>query len=120
MSTSRQDLGRWGENAAADYLQAHGYSITARNVHTPHGEIDIIARKEDSIIFVEVKTRRSHSFAYPEDSVTRRKQAHMLSAAETYLDQHPESPETWQFDVIAVEGLPGDKIQIEHFENVIS
>lgn len=120
MTISRQDLGRWGETHAVDYLQQRGYAILARNVRTPHGEIDIVARKEASIIFVEVKTRRSHSFAYPEDSVTRRKQAYMLSAAEEYLARHPESPDTWQFDVIAVEGRPGGKVQIEHFENVIS
>ena len=120
MSTHRQTVGRWGEDTAAEYLKAHGYNILARNVHTPHGEIDIVANKDDLILFVEVKTRSSHSFAYPEDSVTRRKQAHLLSAAQEYLDQHPESGETWQFDVIAVEGQPGGKAHIEHFENVIS
>jgi putative endonuclease len=119
MSTRTQTVGRWGEDIAAEYLKTHGYTILARNVHTPHGEIDIVASKDDLILFVEVKTRSSHSFAYPEDSVTRRKQAYMLSAAETYLDQHPESGETWQFDVIAVEGQPGGKARIEHFENVI-
>jgi len=120
MSARTQAVGRWGEQTAAEYLQALGYTILARNLHTPHGEIDIVAGKDDLILFVEVKTRSSHSFAYPEDSVTRRKQAHMLSAAETYLEQHPESGETWQFDVIAVEGQPGGEAHIEHFENVIS
>ena len=47
------------------------------------------------------------------------KQAHVFSAAEMYIDQYPECGDTWQFDVIAVEGNPGDKAQIEHFENVI-
>jgi len=120
MTTSKQTLGRWGEAQAADYLQARGYSILARNVRTPHGEIDIVAGKEALLIFVEVKTRRSHSFAYPEYSVTPRKQMFMLSAAETYLEKHPESPDTWQFDVIAVEGHPGGEVRIDHFENVIS
>jgi putative endonuclease len=120
MKHSPRDLGRWGETVAADYLIAHGYSILTRNFHTPHGEIDIIAGKEGSLIFVEVKTRRSHSFAYPEASVTLRKQAYMFSAAEAYLEQHPESPDTWQFDVIAVEGSPDRATHIEHFENVIS
>ncbi len=120
MTDSRHDFGRWGETRAVEYLQEMGYSILARNVRTGHGEIDIIAKKEALIIFVEVKTRRSHSFAYPEDSVTLRKQAHLLSAAEEYLERHPECPDTWQFDVIAVEGRPGGKVQIEHFENVIS
>jgi len=119
MSNSRQQLGQWGEEAAASYLCAKGYLILARNFHTPHGEIDIVAGMDDLLLFVEVKTRTSHSFAYPEDSVTRRKQAHMLSAAEYYLDLHPESGDAWQFDVIAVEGKPGGEAQIEHFENVI-
>jgi putative endonuclease len=120
MSTRKQIVGRWGEDAAAQYLVANGYLVLARNVHSAHGEIDIVASKDGLLVFVEVKTRSSHAFAYPEDSVTRRKQAYMLSAAEEYLQAHPESGESWQFDVIAVEGTPGRKAQIEHFENVIS
>jgi len=119
MSNRRQVVGRWGEDAAAEYLAANGYTVLARNVHSAHGEIDIVASKDGLLVFVEVKTRSSHTFAYPEDSVTRRKQAYMLSAAEEYLQAHPESGESWQFDVIAVEGTPGGKAQIEHFENVI-
>jgi len=119
MTTRRQAVGRWGEDAAKSFLEARGYGILARNVHTPHGEIDIVASKDQLLVFVEVKTRTSHSFAFPEASVTPRKQAHMLSAAETWLGEHPESGDTWQFDVIAVEGRPGGKAQIEHFENVI-
>lgn len=119
MSNRRQVFGRWGEDAAAEYLTANGYTVLARNVHSAHGEIDIVASKDGLLVFVEVKTRSSHTFAYPEDSVTRRKQAYMLSAAEEYLQAHPESGESWQFDVIAVEGTPVGKAQIEHFENVI-
>ena len=120
MSTRRQIVGRWGEDAAAGYLAENGFTVLARNVHSAHGEIDIVATKGGLLVFVEVKTRSSHRFAYPEDSVTLRKQAYMLSAAEAYLQAHPESGESWQFDVIAVEGVPGGKAQIEHFENVIS
>ncbi len=119
MSTHTQVVGRWGEDTAAQYLAANGYTVLARNVHSAHGEIDIIASKDGLLIFVEVKTRSSHTFAYPEDSVTRRKQAYLLSAAEDYLQAHPESGDSWQFDVIAVEGAPGGKAQIDHFENVI-
>ncbi|MDP3183903.1 MAG: YraN family protein, partial [Anaerolineales bacterium] len=68
----------------------------------------------------EVKTRTSHTFGYPEDSVTPRKQAHMLAAAEHYLQEH-ELDGDWQFDVIAVEGSPGDQSpRITHFENVLA
>jgi putative endonuclease len=119
MTTRRQFLGRWGEDTAAEYLAANGYTVLARNVHGAHGEIDIVASKDGLLVFVEVKTRSSHTFAYPEDSVTPRKQAYMLSAAEEYLQAHPESGESWQFDVIAVEGRPGRNAQIEHFQNVI-
>jgi len=119
MSTRRQVVGRWGEDTAAEYLAANGYTILARNVHSAHGEIDIVAIIDDLLVFVEVKTRSSVAFAFPEDSVTRRKQTFMLSAAEDYLQTHPKSGENWQFDVIAVEGTPGGKAQIEHFENVI-
>ena len=119
MSTHKQMIGRWGEEAAAAYLAEKGYTILARNVHSAHGEIDIVASKDNLLVFVEVKTRSSHIFAYPEDAVTRRKQAYLLSAAEAWLQAHPESSDSWQFDVIAVEGTPGGKAQIEHFENVI-
>ena len=98
---------------------AKGFSILDRNLRTAHGEIDIIALRDGLLVFVEVKTRTSHAFAYPEDSVNKRKQTFMLSAAEEYLQAHPESGESWQFDVIAVVGRPGVKPQIEHFENVI-
>ncbi len=120
MKTARQKLGNWGEDLAAAYLQERGYAILARNLHTAHGEIDIVAGKEGSIIFVEVKTRSSNSFAFPETAVNTRKQRLMLSAAEKWFEQHPESPDSWQFDVIAITGTPGGKPQIEHFENVLA
>src|SRR5512136_2866865 len=119
MKTQKQVTGKWGEDTAACYLEGHGYAILVRNFHTAHGEIDIVASKEDALVFVEVKTRSSHAFAYPEDSITRRKQACMLAAAEAYLQSLPESPETWQFDVIAIERKPAGEPEILHFENVI-
>jgi putative endonuclease len=120
MTTQKQAIGQWGEEIASHYLESKGYTICARNFHAAHGEIDIVASKEAALIFVEVKTRSSHAFAYPEDSVTLRKQAAMLSAAEDYLQAHPESAESWQFDVIAIERKTGGKPEIVHFENVIS
>ncbi len=119
MTTLKQVTGKWGEETAAHYLEKRGYAILARNFHSAHGEIDIVASKEGALVFVEVKTRSSHTFAYPEDSVTRRKQASMLSAAEDYLQTHPESSENWQFDVIAIERKSAGQPEILHFENVI-
>jgi putative endonuclease len=90
-----------------------------RNVRAAHGEIDIVAKKDELLVFVEVRTRTSHSFSYPEDTVTLRKQAYILAAAEEYLLLHPESGDSWQFDLIAVEGSPGGIPQIDHFENIL-
>ena len=113
-------MGAWGEQAAVDYLSRQGYTILTRNFRTPHGEIDILARQGDLLVFVEVKTRTSRAYGYPEDSVTPRKQEHMLAAAGHYLQDHPEAGENWQFDVISVERGPDRKPVITHFENVIA
>ena len=120
MSRQTQATGQWGEETAAHYLEGKGYTILERNFHTAHGEIDIIATKEETLVFVEVKTRSSHAFAYPEASVTRRKQAAMLFAAEEYIQAHSENAESWQFDILAIERRTGEKPEIVHFENVIA
>ncbi len=114
---AQQRIGRWGEQAAAEYLEKQGYQILARNFRTEHGEIDIIAQQDKVLVFVEVKARSSNRFGYPEHSVTPRKRMHILSAAEKYIFEHREF-QTWRVDVIAVEGETG-VAKIVHFENVI-
>jgi len=120
---TRQSLGRWGEALAADYLRSLGYSILEQNVHTPYGEIDLIARLEQpqTLVFVEVKTRRSPQFGLPEDAVNLRKQTHLLSAINHYLQQHPELQGDPRVDVIAIQLYHADQPPvITHFENAIS
>jgi len=117
MSGRNQRVGAWGENAAVEYLARHGYIVAARNLRTPYGEIDIVVEKDGITSFVEVKTRTSSSLGPPEIAVTPRKQEHMLSAAEHYAAEH--EIDHWQIDVIAVEGKPGGKPVITHFENAI-
>lgn len=112
-----QVIGRWGEQAAADYLSEHGYRITGRNIRTPYGEIDLVAVKDSITIFVEVKARTSKSFGPPELAVTPRKQAHMQACAEHYAQQN--EIDHWQIDVIAVEKCNG-QVEIMRFENVLS
>jgi len=112
----QQRVGRWGEQAAAEYLEKQGYRILARNFRTAHGEIDIIARQENILVFVEVKTRSSNRYGYPEYSVSPKKRQHLLSAAEEYVLANPEFT-TWRVDVIAIESESGEA-KISHFENV--
>ncbi len=111
-----QSIGRWGEQAAAEYLSERGYEITGRNIRTPYGEIDLVAHKDGLTIFIEVKARTSRSFGPPEVAVTLRKQAHMQACADYYAQQN--EIDHWQIDVIAVERLAG-QVEIMHFENAI-
>lgn len=120
----RQKIGKWGETYAAQYLEEHGFHILARNVRTPYGEIDLVARQEDHLVFVEVKTRTNLNFGLPENAITARKLAHMVDSAQAFMAQNPElAGQGWQIDVIAIIGRPGSadhRIDIQHFENVAS
>jgi len=116
---SRMTFGRWGEQVAADYLIQHGYTLIGRNLRTPYGEIDILARQADSLVFIEVKTRSSGSLGYPEISITPKKFSHMVSAAQAYLLDHPDFESAWRIDVISIQTMsPGQPPDIVHFENI--
>jgi len=115
--THNQSIGKWGEDTAVEYLTEHGYEILARNTRTPYGEIDIVARQGDVIIFVEVKTLTSSKTFLPEQNVTARKCEHMIACAEHYAAEH--ASDHWQIDVVAIEGKPGIKPTITYFENAI-
>ncbi len=116
--THNQHVGRWGEDQAAHHLQAQGHHILARNVRTPYGEIDLITRRGEQTIFIEVKTRTNSAFGYPEEAITPRKQAHLLAACQHYAAEH--AIDHWQIDVIAIQGKPGHTPHILHLENVLT
>lgn len=130
MRTNRQRLGRWGESLAADYLESKHYTILERNARTRYGEIDLVARQgveargndksSATTVFVEVKTRSTTTFGYPEESITARKRAHLAAAAQAYLLEHPELDGDWRIDVVAIERHPsGEQPSIMHFENAV-
>ena len=112
MTHERLALGKWGEEAAVDYLRGQGMKILERNFRTPLGEIDIIARCGKSLLFVEVKTRRGSLFGSPQEAVGKRKQRQIIHAAQWYLQNRP-SPLQPRFDVIAVHAR-GEKAVIDH------
>ena len=113
-----QKVGKWGEETAVIYLTQRGYEILNRNARTPYGEIDIVAKHEDVIIFVEVKTLTSSKNFFPEQNVTARKREHMLACADCYAAEN--NIDHWQIDVIAVEGKQGVEPKITHFENAVT
>ena len=120
MKNRRQSLGRWGEQTAEAHLAQQDYVILERNKRTPYGEIDLIASKDGVIVFIEVKTRATSTFGLPEESVNLRKQAHILSSAQHYIQEHPEMEAAWRIDVIAVQRLRGNRPPlITHFENAV-
>lgn len=108
-------LGNQGEQAAADYLQQHGYRICARNFRVPVGEIDIIAEYQDTLVFVEVKTRRSLRFGSGAQAVSYHKQQKIIQTARWFLRQrHLEERCCCRFDVIEVYTGPQGSWDIHH------
>ena len=125
MTNKRQEIGKWGENLAAAYLEENGYRVLEQNIYTPRGEIDILALLEEDgekyLVFVEVKTRTSQEFGNPEDAITRLKQEHLVAAIEYYLNENSELDFSWQIDVIAIQKLSvNEPPDIRHFESVFS
>jgi len=116
--TDKVQLGKWGEQQAASFLEGKGYQIIEQNVRTPYGEIDLIAKNSGALVFVEVKTRRSTAYGHPEEAVTDLKRSHMIDSAESYLQEHPDCDGDWQIDVIAVLAKSGSQLEIQHFENI--
>jgi len=118
---NRQQIGRWGEQRAAEFLAGKGYYLIAKNARTPFGELDLIFQGDGQTIFVEVKTRTSLAFGLPEEAVDQRKSEHNLKAADAYLQEYPELDDHWRVDVVAIVGSPeGAEPEIEWFQDAIS
>jgi putative endonuclease len=113
---SESALAGRGENAAARYLRAIGYKIIIRNYRSPLGEIDIIARDAETLVFVEVKTR-AYDDPTPEEQVNAVKQHQVTKAAKSYLQRYGASPPPSRFDVIAVVWPADREPAIRHIQN---
>lgn len=99
----RAQLGRLGETIAAEALEGAGLRIVARNARFAEGEIDLVATEGDTLVFVEVRTRRGDSFGSPEESLTARKRERLARAAQRYLHEHGHDAVDWRIDLVAVE-----------------
>jgi putative endonuclease len=111
----RKALGDLGETAASAWLAAHGYEVLSRNVRTRHGEIDLVARHEGVVIFVEVKSRTGMGFGHPAEAVAAPKQRRLARLALAYLLAHRLDGCPTRFDVIAVLATrEGEIIRVEH------
>ncbi len=102
MTLARQAFGLHGEDLACQELERRGYAIVTRRYRTTHGEIDIIAKHGDYLVFVEVKARRDSSFGDPEEAVTLKKQQQMVWMATDYLSRQHLGEVACRFDVVSV------------------
>ena len=111
-------LGQRGEAAAAKYLQRRGYTIVARSDRGRLGELDLVAVDGRTVVFVEVKTRRSHEAGHPADAVDQDKQRRLTRLALTFLKRHALLECPARLDVVAVTWPADDRAPaIEHFLN---
>ncbi len=120
MKGARKQLGDAGEEIASRELVRRGYVVRERNWRCPEGELDIIAEQGEWLVFVEVRTRRGDRFGTPEESITLAKRAHLIAAAQAYLQAHSLPDRDWRIDVVAVGMSDRGQLQrVDVIENAI-
>jgi putative endonuclease len=117
LSDTHITLGRKGEELAADHLLEKGFEILVRNYRQKIGEIDIIARDREWLVFVEVKTRKSTSFGQPFEAVTKKKQLQVCRVALDYMSRNKLLDQQARFDVISILINNNGKADVEHLDN---
>ncbi len=117
----RRDTGIRGEKLARDFLKKRGYRILETNYRCPEGEIDIIAKHKDFLVFIEVRAKTSLKFGSPEESITPTKKERLRATAFHYQQTHNDLPLSWRIDVVAIElDQKGKLSRIELIENAVS
>lgn len=117
----RRRMGNFGEAAAAAHLQRQGYTLLARQWSCAAGELDLVARQGEELVFVEVRTRRGAAYGSPEESITAAKQKRLITLAYAYLEAHSLTDAcAWRIDVIAIElDRAGRICRLNHIINAV-
>lgn len=110
------DLGKWGEDVALAYLLDQGYRLLDRNWHQGHRDLDLIMQQDDTLVIVEVRTRRNNLFMDPEQTVDTPKMQSLSKAANAYIRLHRISLNI-RFDIVAITGTPSSDFTINHIED---
>jgi putative endonuclease len=117
----KRDTGIIGEKLACEFLRKNGYDIVETNYRCPEGEIDIIARQQETLVFIEVRTKTSRKYGGPEESITPVKAARLRTLAAHYGQSHQGLPEARRIDVVAIQmNRDGRASRIEIIENAVS
>ncbi|MCU1425013.1 MAG: YraN family protein [Microbacteriaceae bacterium] len=115
---AKDELGKKGEAIAAGYLADSGMRVVERNWRCAQGEIDIVVRDGDELVFVEVKTRSSTAFGHPLEAITSRKLARLRRLAAAWCDAHPGAHDRIRIDAVAVVAPAFGAVLIEHLKRV--
>ena len=118
-SKPTQPFGRYGEQLVAAYLGNNGYQIIETNWRCTVGEIDIVAQKENILVFVEVRSRHAENTEPSFESINKRKQTKLSALANKYIDAHNLDTVIWRIDVIGVAIPRSGKAIIEHVEDAL-
>jgi putative endonuclease len=117
---NRRETGAAGEKLACDFLCNNGYTILETNYRCRSGEIDIVAKHREVLVFVEVRTKKSFKYGTPEESITLTKRQHLRDVAVHYEQHHVNLPTEWRIDVVAIQMHGNGKVcRVEIIENAI-
>jgi putative endonuclease len=100
---SRKETGQQGELLAQNYLKKRGYRIIETNYRSRYGEIDIVSKHKNTLVFTEVRTKKNLEFGSPEESITEAKANRLRATAYHYQETHSDLPTQWRIDFIAIE-----------------
>lgn len=114
---AHNELGKWGEEIAAAFVEKKGYEIIQRDWKSGHHDLDIIAKDEDTLVIIEVKTRRNRLFGNPEEAIDYKKRLSLLSAANHFVKSHHINAPI-RFDIISIVGMIGSTPEIDHIKDV--
>jgi putative endonuclease len=116
---SKKPFGQYGENLAVKHLKESGYQIVGRNWRCALGEIDIIARNDNMLVFVEVRSRHTASTEAAFESITPTKRRRLIALAHAWLADHQQEDENWRVDVVAIAQPRAGRPIIEHVEDAL-
>lgn len=116
----RRETGALGEKVAGAFLENNGYEIIEKNYRCAEGEVDIIATQGNTLVFIEVRTKRNRQYGSPEESITLVKSERLRGLAERYMQEQEKTKVNWRIDLVAIEMERGNRVKrIEIIENAV-
>ena len=113
-------LGKLGEEMAGRFLRERGYQILTTNYRCPKGEVDIVAKDGEEVVFVEVRTRRSQGFGTPQESLTGPKVRRLVATCQDYLQGYGGADTNWRIDLVSVRLDQGNRLKdIDHLRYAV-